>query len=340
MKRKLKNLVLGWFLHFSAIILIMNAFHIFRYLDQLPYRRSTPWEFFVRHTFQDMDTLIMLISLLFIEVNYQYLFRKLRLPLFVGTSLIVGVLTFLTFVVLHYTKYHDKHLNYFDQVLIVGAYALVYAIVRNYLHQVRYKKESELQQSKNELDALKAQINPHFLFNSLNYLYGTALNENAQTTADGIDKLSGMMRYTITGIHENFVPIADEFKFIDHYLALQRARLPKRDQIKIDIQMPLGKTDGQIAPLLILPFIENAFKYGISVDEPCFVRIKIEVERDQLTAEITNSIVNGPIEIKGNNTGIKNTIKRLAMLYPDRYHLTQTNSGDTHQTILDLTLHA
>jgi sensor histidine kinase YesM len=337
MERKLKNLLLGWFIHFGAIIVTMNIFHIFKYFGDSPYQRSTPWEFFVRHTFKDVDTLIMLVSLLFIEINYQYVFRKLRFPLFIGTSMLVGVLAFLTFMLLHYTKHNEKHLN-FDQVLIIAAYALVYAIVRNYLHQIRYKKDLQLQQSKNELDALKAQINPHFLFNSLNYLYGTALNENAPTTADGIDKLSDMMRYTITGIHENFVPIEDEFKFIDHYLALQQARLPKREHIQIDIQISHTIRNRQIAPLLVLPFIENAFKYGISVDEPCFVTLKIEFVDDYLKVEINNSIVRAPIEIKGNNTGIKNTIKRLELLYPDRYDLKQTTNGNTYQTILSLSL--
>ena len=337
MNTKLKKLLLGWLGHYGALTATLNVFYLFKYLDQSPSQGKTPWEFFVYHTFQDIDALITLISLLLIEINYQYLFKKLRIYFFLGSCLVVGLFAYLTVTIFHYDKYSDQHLP-FESLLIVAAYALTYAIIRNYLYQIRYAKDLKLQQSKNELDTLKAQINPHFLFNILNYLYGTALNEKASSTADGIDKLSQMMRYSITGIHENFVPIEKEFEFIHHYLALQQARLPKRENINIDINFPSSLPDCQIAPLLILPFIENAFKYGISMDERCFVSIKIEIVGHTLTTEISNSIVSGPIEIRGNNTGIKNTIKRLALLYPGRHILKQTNDGHTYQTLLNLTL--
>ena len=83
------------------------------------------------------------------------------------------------------------------------------------------------------------------------------------------------MRYTITGIHENFVLLENELKFIEHYLTLQKVRLPQKDSIRIDIEIQFPTTVIQIAPLVLLPFVENVFKYGISIDEPCFVHIKI-----------------------------------------------------------------
>ena len=165
-----------------------------------------------------------------------------------------------------------------------------------------------------------------------------ALNEKAPQTADGIDKLSEMMRYTISGIHENFVPLEKELKFIRHYLALQQARLPQKDSIQITVQIPSSVPALQVAPLILLPFIENAFKYGISMDDPCFIFIKIELSGTSLTMEVGNSISSTPIEIKGNNTGIKNTVKRLKLLYADKYKLQQTNSETEYNITLTLSL--
>lgn len=332
MKEKLKEVVLGWLIHFCVVILIINLFHAIDYYTDLTYSGRTPLEFFVYHTFQDLDTLVILICLLIIEVNYQFLFKKLNLLLFVVSSTGVVILFYAIFIIIQ-----DVFLD-FNQVLIFTSYVLVYSIIRNYLHQVFLKKELKLQKVKNELDALKAQLNPHFLFNSLNYLYGTALKERAETTADGIDKLSGLMRYTITGIHENFVSLKEELKFVDDYLTLQQARLPATDSNRINIQIPSSLPDALIAPLIILPFIENAFKYGISTDEQCFINIVIELEDNKLLIDISNSIVHGPIEIKGNNTGIKNTIKRLKLLYGHNYNLRQTNDGNTYRTTLQIAL--
>ncbi|SJZ63531.1 sensor histidine kinase [Sediminibacterium ginsengisoli] len=339
MKGKVKRILLGWLAHFGMIWVLVNLFHIYEYIINTPYTGRTPWEFFVYHTFHDIDTLILMICLFYIEINHQYFFKKRHFFLFVLSSAVVGMVGCATFSIMQHDNNKDIYID-FGQFLIITVYALLYSIIRNYLHQIRYRKDLQLQQSKNELDALKAQINPHFLFNSLNYLYGTALNEKAPATADGIDKLSGMMRYTIIGLHENFVSIKDEFQFMDNYLALQQARLPKKDNIRIDIRTPAVLPDAQIAPLLILPFVENAFKYGISMDEPCFIQIRIEISGNKLVAVIKNRIVKGLVEIKGNNTGIKNTIERLKLLYPHNYDLTQANDGNNHETILQLALNS
>lgn len=337
MKGKLKSIMLGWLAHFAGIMVVMNLSHIYEYITDTLYKGRAPWEFFVYHFFQDRDTLILLICLLYIEINYQYFFKKLNLFLFTVSCVVVGIVGSATFIILQ-PNAHENILLYLSQIVIITIYTLLYSIIRNYLYQTLYEKSLKLQQSKNELDALKAQLNPHFLFNSLNYLYGTALKERAETTADGIDKLSGLMRYTITGIHENFVSLKEELKFVDDYLTLQQARLPTTDSIRINIQIPSSLPDAQIAPLIILPFIENAFKYGISMDEQCFINIVIELEGNKLLIDISNSIVHGPIEIKGNNTGIKNTIKRLKLLYGHNYNLRQTNDGNTYRTTLQIAL--
>ncbi len=339
MKVKLKALLSGWAIHSGIFLAGFFLFYAERYITSTHayFKRTPPWEYFIRHAFYSTDYLHLLLSLLFIEINYRYFFKKLRLPVFVLICLLVGVCSLALIWIFNFERFQKWGVPY-QLAFYVAGYALVYAIIRDYIHKIRHKKDIQLQQSKSELDTLKAQLNPHFLFNSLNYLYGTALTEQAPQTANGIDKLSEMMRYTITGIHENYVLLENELNFMEHYLELQQARLPQKDSIKIDIQITRSTKEQQIAPLLLLPFIENAFKYGISMDEPCFVTIKILVVGSSLYMEISNSISSKPIEIKGNNTGIKNAIKRLNLLYPDNYKLSQTDNGNEYKTLLTLKL--
>jgi sensor histidine kinase YesM len=338
MKEKLKSLLLGWLIHYILVLAAMNLTYIIQYLDDLPhYVRRSPLQYFIKHTFHDADNVVLILSLLMIEINYQYLFKKLRLPFFVFTCLLVGVLSVTLLYYLNLSRFEGRGIP-LQPLLYVAGYALVYSVIRDYLYTIKHKKEIQLQQSKNELHSLKAQLNPHFLFNSLNYLYGTALTEKAQNTADGIYKLSELMRYTITGTHENFVPLDNELKFIEQYVALRRVRIPQKESIEINVQITSPTKGLQIAPLLLLPFIENAFKYGINMDERSFVNIKIDVANSTLIMSISNSISRAPIEIEGNNTGIKNTINRLKLLYPDKYKLQQTNNGFEYTTLLTLEL--
>jgi len=337
MKYKIKSLLLGWAIHYGLIqAAIIMSYVVPPYMGAFPLQK-TPWQYFVEHTFHDADSLVLIFCILSIELNYQYLFKKLRLMLFVISCILVGILSLIALYYLNLDRFEDRYIP-LEVVWYVAGYAFVYSVIRNYLHQTGNKKDIQLQQSTSELDALKAQLNPHFLFNSLNYLYGTALTEKAPQTADGIEKLSEMMRYTITGIHENFVPLENEINFIERYLALQLARLPEKESIKIDIQISASSESLLIAPLLFLPFIENAFKYGISMDEPCFIHLKIALIEFNLTMEISNSVNNRPMEIKGNNTGIKNAVKRLNLLYPDTHKLKQTNTTSEYTTLLTLRL--
>lgn len=340
MKGKLKSLLRGWLIHYFLVLAVMNLAHIIRYMEDLPhYVRKSPLQYFIEHTFYDVDNLVLILSLLFIEINYQYLFKKLRFPFFVLTSLLAGIISVTLLYYLNLARFEGRRIP-LQPILYVSGYALVYSIIRDYLYTTKHKKDIQLQQSINELDSLKAQLNPHFLFNSLNYLYGTALTEKAHDTADGIDKLSGLMRYTITGSHENFVSLDNELKFIEQYLALRKARIPQKESIEIDVQISSPTKGLQIAPLLLLPFIENAFKYGIIMDGRSFVHIKINVVDATLTMSISNSISSAPIEIEGNNTGIRNTVKRLKLLYPDKHKLQQSNNGSAYKALLTLELNS
>jgi len=349
MNRQIRKLLANWLIHFcilwAAINLFTTASYLYHvnvwgnYIYNTDGSAVTGWQHFLNTNYYQADNLVIAIFLLLTEFNYQFLFKKLRWPLFTLSSLIAGVLSFFVLMLLEPARrLRMDVMTALQPILFTGGYAFVYALTRDYFYQLRYKKDIQIQQTENELNALKAQLNPHFLFNSLNYIYGTALKEGASLTAEGIEMLSEMMRYTIAGMHTNFVPLTRELKFIEHYLLLQQARLPVKECVSIDLRFDANEPKLQIAPLLLLPFIENAFKYGISVDYPCFVAIKIEVGDKDLTMEVCNSIIKEHSEIKGNHIGIKNTIKRLELLYPDNYKLQQTNTGDKYMMLLTIRL--
>jgi sensor histidine kinase YesM len=206
-----------------------------------------------------------------------------------------------------------------------------------YVWQSR-KREAELEklQRETEIQALKAQLNPHFLFNSLNTIYSSALTEKDTSTAQLVQQLSGILRHSVEEVQQEKTDIQKELTFIEKYIALQRARLPEHPNVSIQSTLFWDQEPADIAPLLLIPLIENAFQYGVSIDEPSFVRVDLRVEDRKLHLIVENSITQHHSEKKGAGTGLKNTEKRLALLYPDRYSLHCDRQKDTFE--IDLTL--
>ncbi len=172
-----------------------------------------------------------------------------------------------------------------------------------------------------ELNALKAQINPHFLFNSLNNLYGLALHDHKKA-ATFILKLSDIIRYMIYEVNEDFVSLKKELEFIENYVELQKLR--SGSEAKISLVVVGNINDQQIAPLLFIPFIENSFKYGIQGNiGATFVYIRIEVIEKDLTLKVENK--KGDYEQvekqQVGGIGLRNVRKRLHLIYPGKHTL-------------------
>lgn len=170
-----------------------------------------------------------------------------------------------------------------------------------------------------ELSYLKAQINPHFLFNTLNSIYSLAI-EKSDYTATAVVKLSGMMRYIISESNKHFVSLQKELGYIQDYIELQKFRLGGTVQINYQVN---GVAEGkEIAPLLLITFVENAFKYGVNPEEYSDILVAIKIENDSLTLTVTNNKVNYSVHHKDSSgLGISNTKHRLEMLYPGKYIL-------------------
>ena len=170
-----------------------------------------------------------------------------------------------------------------------------------------------------ELSYLKAQINPHFLFNTLNSIYSLAI-EKSDYTATAVVKLSGMMRYIISESNKHFVSLQKEINYIQDYIELQKFRLGGTVQINFLWE---GTSEGlEIAPLLLITFVENAFKYGVNPEEYSDIFIEIKITQGNIHLTVSNNKVTHSMHKKeSSGLGISNTKHRLEMLYPGRYTL-------------------
>jgi sensor histidine kinase YesM len=212
-----------------------------------------------------------------------------------------------------------------------------YSFIKNYLSQSKAQMALLQQKSQAEIQALKAQINPHFLFNTLNNLYGSAIIEDSPKTAEGIMQLSGIMRHAVESSKQDQVDVEKEIRFLYDYIDIQQVRIPKRPNVNLQFDIDWDENPAQIAPLLLMTFIENAFKYGISINDNCFINLKLRVENKQLIFECRNGILSKKTDIEhGTNTGIENTLKRLQLLYPNK-HEVKINQTDA-EFVVNLTI--
>ncbi len=203
-------------------------------------------------------------------------------------------------------------------ILIVIATAVRYS--RKQLYSQYLLQEAEYKQLETEMNLLKSQINPHFFFNTLNNLYSLSLN-NSEEVPDVILKLSELMRYVIDSQKKKWVNIDEEVRFIDNYIALESLRF--KTPSVIEYKKNISFTDQHIAPMLLIPFIENAFKHGLStMIDKGFLKINIDSTQKEVYLKVVNSIQQEiPNENSIGGLGLKNVKRRLEILYPDKHKL-------------------
>lgn len=198
-------------------------------------------------------------------------------------------------------------------------------------------KQTEAEKTNAELSYLKAQINPHFLFNTLNSIYSLAILKS-EKTADAVVKLSDMMRYVLNDSNSNFTALENELNYIANYIELQRMRLTSN--VKLGYTCEGNMFDKKIAPLVLIPFIENAFKHGVNSEEDSDIIIKITITDTDLKLIVKNKCVT-----TNNNTlnksglGIENTKQRLKLLYPENHLLIISEIDNYYIVNLTLNIH-
>ncbi len=210
------------------------------------------------------------------------------------------------------------------------------AVIQRWLKTEEHRKETESEKLNTELSFLKSQINPHFFFNTLNNIYSLAIVKS-EKTAPAVMKLSSIMRYILTETNNDFVPLQNEVDFTKNYIELQQVRLTEKTTVNFDV---IGNVENKnIAPLLFIPFVENAFKYGISTKSTSEINIHIESLDNKIIFTSSNSIVKSENNMMENTgIGINNVKRRLELMYSDKHVLTNTIKDNIYQVHLEISI--
>jgi two-component system, LytTR family, sensor kinase len=225
--------------------------------------------------------------------------------------------------------------------LDISLYFVIYIFVTSLLRLARgwfHLQEIEKEKTTAELKALKSQINPHFLFNSLTSIYSLA-RKNSTLVPEKVIQLSDLMRHIIYDSDVEYILLPKEIEIIRNYIELQNLRTPENEKIELEV---VGEVEGKkVAPLIFLPFVENSFKHGLkSGAENPFVKIKIEVFENNLVFEIENSKGKASEinDSKYKGIGIENVKKRLGLIYPNLHSLNILETENTFKVILQIKL--
>jgi two-component system LytT family sensor kinase len=199
------------------------------------------------------------------------------------------------------------------------------------------KVQEEMEKAKlnAELALLKSQISPHFFFNTLNNIY-SLIGRNNEDSKDAVIKLSKMMRYVLNESGEDNKLLGEEIEFMNNYIDLMKLRLGSKTKLKVNF--PAEFKDLMIPHLLFISLIENAFKYGISVQEESFIDISMECRESNILFKCENGLPesnNGPI-FASTGTGLVNLKKRLRLLYPNRHELEINRTKNTFEVNLNI----
>ena len=196
------------------------------------------------------------------------------------------------------------------------------------------RKEMEALRAETELANLKSQINPHFLFNTLNNIYSLIQIDPSQAQ-EAVHDLSGMMRYLLYESEQQTVSLAKESAFLKDYIKLMGMRLPS-DRVKLDVSLPEGSST-QVAPMMFIPLVENAFKHGISDTEESHIKIDLHEDGEYVICNVENSCFpKDDTDRSGSGIGIKNLSRRLDMLYPGNYSFEYGKVQNVYQSILKI----
>ena len=225
-------------------------------------------------------------------------------------------------------------------VLLILMFAANVAIKGYYRSRNDRKRLAVLEHEnlEQQLEYLRYQINPHFFMNTLNNIHAL-VDIDPEQAKETIVELSKMMRYVLYEGNKQRVPLGRELEFIRHYVSLMQLRYT--DKVSITLDLPAEVPDRQMPPLLLITFIENAFKHGVSYQKPSFIDVKVTVDDGQLLFNCLNSKTGGQPEIdneKQGGVGLANVRKRLELLYGHRYTLHINETPDTYHVELKFPL--
>ena len=226
----------------------------------------------------------------------------------------------------------------FTIFLVLGISTSI-AMSQKWQDDANFRTALEQAKTTSELSFLKAQINPHFFFNTLNNIYALTLID-VETAREALHRLSRMMRYVLYETQSGTTMLSKEIAFLSDYIQLMQLRLTDKVTVTVDTPSPLR--DQPVAPMIFLPFVENAFKHGVSALDKSSIQVSIRQRNNQLQMDVRNTLFpqKAPSLERGNGIGLTNTRRRLDLLYPGRYalHIDDHNPAGEYHVHLTLNL--
>jgi two-component system LytT family sensor kinase len=222
--------------------------------------------------------------------------------------------------------------------LLVLGIATAITVVQHWQREAQLRERVDQQRTEAELALLKAQINPHFFFNTLNNIYSLTLIDGERARA-ALHRLSRMMRYVLYDTAAGHAQLSQEVAFVQDYITLMQLRLTDRVQVVFEHPEPVREV--LIAPMILLPFVENAFKHGVAATQASRIVISLrQPTLDRLEIEVRNTLVpkTGADLAGSNGIGLVNTRRRLDLLYPGRYSLHVTERTPDNEFDVQLAL--
>ncbi len=217
--------------------------------------------------------------------------------------------------------------------MIVEAFSFAVGLLTQANLQKARRRAVEAEREKAEIALYKAQIKPHFMFNTLNSLYGLFLTHN-EKALESLEKFISMMRYVHTTSQRDLVPLSDEADYIRQYVGLQSLRLNEMTEVSLDIDV--AHDDLKVPLMLLVTFVENCFKHGVSPVEKSVISIVLRECDGRLEFATRNRIF--PVRRIGEHMGIENCRRRLELLYPSAHKINIDNDGTFYQVKLSIEL--
>ncbi len=344
--QNLNNLNLKVFLHilFWGVFVVAGSF-ISGYEENFPYR------FYLINFLINTPVYVLFTYFTVYVLIYRYLLKKRYLVLFLIFPLSLAVFSILKIVVNKFVFYkffipsflHPEQWISNDLLFINAVWLLVPTVVfiaikfyKDWVNSIAEKSEIEKRKLESELQLLKAQLNPHFLFNTLNNLYVLAL-QKSEKTPEIIAKISDLFHYILYECNAFKVPIEKELKLIENYIELEQIRY--NDRLNLQLKKEVENENYLIMPMMLFTFVENCFKHGSSKDpDKSWINLKINQKGNSLSFIAENSLpLNGQSK-KSNKQGVglANINKRLDLMYAGNYKLNIKNNKSSYSVQLEI----
>ncbi len=293
-----------------------------------------------------LTVIVYYLNYLFLIPKYLFTKKFLAYTLVILLTLVISCVIvdlYYYFVVSVVQNWHHRPVPIFSRGMWVPLFPLLTGIAigisirlaKEWAKNEKERRELEGEKLRSELAFLKSQINPHFLFNTLNNICSLA-RKKSDNTEPAIIKLSQIMRYMLTDSMQEKVGLEEEVEYLNNFIELQKIRIA--DKVDISFTIEDDNSFIQIEPLLLIPFVENAFKHGVSYNDKSRIAIALKTTKGELTFTVENSRPSTKDSMKLGEAGIglKNVSRRLELLYPGRHQLEIRDTGSLYYIMLKI----